>query len=295
MDIDDFLVYIASEKGLSQNTIEAYQNDISKFIAFLKSKSCTSFQDVKQDHFVDFLSDLNSKSYAPASIRRSLIACKVLFKFLRREGEIEENIASYLNTPKIWQLIPEILSIEEIESLFAVCDKETEEGSCDLAVLELLYACGLRVSEVCTLSIYDVDDDFVKVMGKGRKERIVPVGKKAIAAIDHYLIHFRDQKENDRHERLFVTRAKKPITRHYVWKMIKKYGKLAKITKNISPHTLRHSFATHLLDNGADIRIIQEVLGHSSIGTTDRYTHISKKKLKESFDHFHPRMEQNRE
>ncbi|HRD56356.1 MAG TPA: site-specific tyrosine recombinase XerD [Parachlamydiaceae bacterium] len=289
MNPDDFLIYIASEKGLSQNTVAAYKRDVGSLIAFLKKSHINTFQEVEEKHLVSFLSDLKSKSYADSSICRTLIACKVFFKFLKREGILQDNITECLQQPKIWQLIPDVLSEEEIESLFSVCDSSTLEGARDLAILELLYASGLRVSEVCSLTIYDVDDHFVKVMGKGRKERIVPIGKKALFAIDHYLTHFRGDVQDDKHAYLFTTKKDKPVNRVFIWSMIKRYGKQAGILKNISPHTLRHSFATHLLDHGADLRIIQECLGHANIGTTDRYTHVSRRKLQNSFEAFHPR------
>lgn len=289
MEIDDFLIYIASEKGLSQNTIEAYSRDIQSLIHFAKTCHVLSFEEITERTLIDFLSLLKSKNYATATICRTLIACKVFFKFLKREGVVKEDVTFHLNTPKLWQLIPEVLTQTELESLLNACDIQTPDGARDLAILELLYASGIRVSEACALSLYDVDDEFVKVMGKGRKERVVPLGKKALAAIDHYLIHFRDETHESRHEKLFVTSSGKPLDRIMIWKIVKKYAQKAGINKNISPHTLRHSFATHLLDNGADLRIIQECLGHASIGTTERYTHISRTKLHESFDAFHPR------
>lgn len=202
---------------------------------------------------------------------------------------IANNVTLYLESPKIWQLIPEVLSVEEMERLLAQPDPETNVGSRDRAILEMLYGSGLRVSEVCGLKIHDVDDKFVKVFGKGSKERVVPVGAKAIEAVDHYLARFRDQTDSSRQQALFVNQRGKPIDRIFVWKMIKRYANEAGIVKNISPHTLRHSFATHLLDNGADLRVIQEMLGHASISSTDRYTHISKSRLHEAFGKFHSR------
>lgn len=289
MSPDDFLIYIASEKGLSQNTIAAYKHDIESLILFFKKNQVASFQEVEEKHLISFLSNLKLKSYADSSICRILVACKVFFKFLKREGEIKDNITDCLEQPKMWQLIPEVLSEDEIETLFAGCITSNLDGARDLAILELLYASGLRVSEVCALTLYDVDDHFVKVMGKGRKERVVPIGKKAILAIDYYLTHFRGEVKDDKQAYLFVTKQQKPVSRVFIWTMIKRYGKKAGILKNISPHTLRHSFATHLLDHGADLRIIQDCLGHANIGTTDRYTHISKRRLQESFESFHPR------
>ncbi len=287
--LDDFSTYIGSEKGLTPNTIAAYQRDISSFFNYLKQANITTIQDVKEQHLVDFMSTLKTQDYASSSVARHLISIKVLCRFLKREGELKFNFAFYLETPKIWQLIPEVLTYEEIEKLLEAPDTETLQGCRDKAILEVIYACGLRVSEVCQLKIYDVDDVYVRVMGKGRKERVVPIGAEAIRAIDHYLHHYRSQTDSEKVQTLFVSNRGKPLDRISIWKMIKAYAKKIGITKNISPHTLRHSFATHLLDNGADLRVIQEMLGHASISSTDRYTHISKAHMQQSFEAFHPR------
>ncbi len=288
--IDEFLSFIASEKGLSHNTISAYQKDSQKFVDFLQSRGITSFNGVDRSVIVDFLASLNDRKYATSTICRALVTVKVLFRFLKRENIIENNIALYLETPKLWQLIPEVLSYEEVEGLFNQPDITEPIGSRDRAILELLYSSGLRVSEVATIGIYDVDDTFVRVFGKGRKERIVPVGKKAIEAIDHYLTHVRGNADSKEFKNLFVTKSGKAMDRITIWRMIKKYAKGAGISKNISPHTLRHSFATHLLDNGADLRVIQDMLGHASISSTDRYTHVSRSHLQQAFEQFHPRL-----
>lgn len=174
----------------------------------------------------------------------------------------------------------------EVTRLLEAPDPETFLGARDRAIIEMLYGSGLRVSELCSLSIYSIDETSVKVMGKGRKERIVPVGRKAVEAVDHFLVRFRDQFEG---EALFVTKRGKALDRVAVWRIIKHYAGQAGIQKPISPHTLRHSFATHLLDHGADLRVIQEMLGHSHIGTTDRYTHVSQSRLQEAFSKFHPK------
>lgn len=287
-DVLDFISYIASEKGLAHNSVEAYRRDISAFVLFLHSHNIMSFTAVTQDDLIRFLSHMKSTGYASASVSRALISLKVLFRFLKREQLIPTNIALYLETPRLWQLIPEVLSAEEIENLISQPSIDTFVGARDRAILELLYASGLRVSELCVLGIYDIDDTFVRVQGKGGKERIVPVGKKAIEAIDHYA-SFRDQYGSPDQQRMFLNRNGKPVDRITIWKMIKEYGRQAGIVKNISPHTLRHSFATHLLDNGADLRVIQEMLGHSFIGSTDRYTHVSKAHLQEAFHSCHPR------
>lgn len=287
--LDDFSSYIGSEKGLSPNTVEAYQRDISSFFSFLSKQHLLSIVEVNETHVIDFISLLKSDGYASSSIARNLIAIKVLCRFLKRENTIPFNFALYLETPKVWQLIPEVLSYEEIESLLDAPDEKSPIGSRDKAILEILYACGLRVSEICSLKIYDVDDEYVRVLGKGRKERVVPIARKAVEAIDHYLHSYRSLFDSEKEQALFVSQRGKPMDRISVWKIIKAYAKKAGITKNISPHTLRHSFATHLLDNGADLRVIQEMLGHSSISSTDRYTHISKSHLQKSFEAFHPR------
>lgn len=283
-DRDDFVLYLASEKGLALNSVEAYKRDTSAFVAYLHTKGVENFNGVEQGHIVDFLSFLRQQDYAPASISRALIAIKVLFHFLKRERTVQNDVALYLSSPKLWQLIPEVLTQEEIESLLSQPDPSTPLGARDRAILELLYSSGLRVSEVCTIGIYDVDDTFVKVMGKGSKERLVPIGKNAVEAIDHYL---RFRKEGKTH--LFLSKTGKPIDRALVWRQVKRYATAAGISKNISPHTLRHSFATHLLDNGADLRVIQDMLGHASIDSTDRYTHVSRTRLSDAFHKCHPR------
>lgn len=287
--IDDFLMYISSEKGLANNTVEAYRRDITAFLSHVSALGISDLKGIRQEHIVAFLSHQKSQNYASSSIGRALIAIKVFFRFLKRENVLQENIAYYLDTPKLWQLIPSVLTCQEVEALLAQPDVQTAAGARDKAILELLYACGLRVSEVCGVGIYDVDDAFVRVMGKGSKERMVPIGKKALEAIDYYLIHFRGQNDSGRQQSLFVSRTGKAVTRMFVWRMIKCYAKKAGIIKNISPHTLRHSFATHLLDNGADLRVIQELLGHASIGSTDRYTHVSRTRLQDAFNVCHPR------
>ncbi len=286
---DDFLIYLESERGLSKNTVEAYKRDIREFIVFLNKKGRLNFKSVEQDDIVGFLSELQQNSYASASICRGLIAIKVLFRFLKREGEVTSNIAAYLESPKLWQRIPEVLSIEEVENLLAQPDLSTPMGLRDRAILEVFYSSGLRVSELCGLNINHVDDSFIRVVGKGDKERLVPMGKQALSAVDQYLLQARDHMSPPEQPALFVTSRGKRVDRVAMWKMVKNYVAKAAITKPVSPHTLRHSFATHLLDNGADLRIIQEMLGHVNIATTDRYTHVSHTHLHEAFNRCHPR------
>lgn len=274
--LKDFVAYLASEKGVSKNTLEAYHRDVKSFLDSALPIEC-------------YLAKLKEKGFKSSTLSRALIAIKVYFKFLKREGVIPHHEALLLQGPKLWQLIPDILSEEEMIRLLAIIPLDTFIGSRDRASLELLYASGLRVSELCSLRIHDVDDTFVKVMGKGRKERLVPVGKVAVQSVDHWLTHFRDRFESEKNTYLFITEKGKPLGRIEVWRQVKKWAKLANLEKRISPHTFRHSFATHLLDHGADLRIIQEMLGHASISSTERYTHVSQTGVISAFQRCHPR------
>jgi integrase/recombinase XerD len=287
-EANDFLTYLSSEKGLAKNTLEAYQRDIGYFITFLKKNHKTNWTMVGQEDLIGFLSLKQDLKYASASICRALVAIKVFFRFLKREKLVATNFTLLLETPKIWQLIPDVLTQVEIEWMLEQPDPTHKKGARDRAILEVLYAGGLRVSELCQLRLQDVDDEYMKVRGKGGKERIVPIGAKAIEAIDHYL-NFRNDHSCEREEPLFLSKGKRFMDRVAIWKMVKHYAKKARIQKKISPHTFRHSFATHLLDNGADLRVIQELLGHADIGTTDRYTHISNQQVQAAFQVFHPR------
>ncbi len=287
--IEEFLSYLGSEKGLAQNTLISYRRDIAMFLAILQERGVTSLEHAREEDLIAFLSSMKTKTYAASSICRAIVAIKMLFRFLKREKAIEKEITMHLDSPRMWQLIPEVLTISEVEDLLRAPDTTTLIGARDKAILQVIYASGLRVSEVCGLNLQDVDDQIVRVKGKGGKERIVPIAKTAVDAIDHYLLHYRQYASDEKSVPLFVSEKGKRIDRVMVWKRIKYYAKLAGIQKRISPHTLRHSFATHLLENGADLRVIQEMLGHANISTTDRYTHISQRHLSEAFQAFHPR------
>jgi integrase/recombinase XerD len=276
-------MYISSERNLSQNTIFSYERDIRFFLNFLNK---SSVKKISQENFMEYLCFLKTNKKASSSIYRAFVAIKMFFRFLKKEGFINKDISLSFEFPKVWQLIPDVMTYQEVERLLGAPDQTLFIGARDKAILELLYASGIRVSELANLKIKDVSDNRVKVKGKGKKERIVPVGRKAIDAIDFYLLNFRDKTSS---EYLFISSRGKQLDRITIWKRIKEYGKNAEINKNISPHTLRHSFATHLLENGADIRLIQDMLGHEDISTTDRYTHISQAYLKKSFNDFHPR------
>lgn len=225
------------------------------------------------------------KTCAPSTVARTFVAIKMFYRFCMREDLLKRDITAMMSSPKLWQLIPEILNFDEVQALLDAPNTETKLGARDHAILETFYATGIRVSEICSLKINDVGDDAIRVIGKGSKERIVPIGKPALKAIDHYLTHHRG--EGDGY--LFLSRTAKPLDRVQIWRSIRSYALKAGITKPISPHSLRHSFATHLLEGGADLRIIQEMLGHASVATTDRYTHICDNHLQKSFSAFHPR------
>jgi len=279
--IQEFLSFIASERGLSPNTILAYGRDLKHFARSIGEKK------ICERGIIDHLSTLREQGYASSSIYRAVMALTMFFRFVKREGGIESDPTQLLTPPKISQLIPTVLSEEEVKLLIEMPDISKEYGLRDRAILETLYATGMRVSELCALQVYDVGETEIRVNGKGGRERIIPIGEQALYAIDQYLASCRnDQKKNPP---LFVTKKGRHIRREVVWKRLKRYAHSAGITRGISPHTLRHSFATHLLDNGADLRVIQELLGHSDIATTDRYTHISTKSLFKAFDTFHPR------
>lgn len=283
--VTDFLDHLRSERGLSPHTIEAYGRDVGAFHSFFNS---SDWKDVQSATILSFLDTLRSRSYSTATICRMLVALKVFFRFLKKEGAIAFDLDTSFDTPRLWQLVPEVLSIEEVDALLAAPQVNDFIGARDRAILELLYATGMRVSELCQLQITDLSDAFVKVRGKGKKERMIPVGRKAIEAVDHYLIYFRGKVEESRSP-LFVTKGFQPIDRIAVWQRVKFYAKKVGIGKEVSPHTLRHSFATHLLENGADLRLIQDMLGHEDIGTTDRYTHVTGARIKKLFQTFHPR------
>jgi integrase/recombinase XerD len=287
--LSDFLSYIASEKGLSKNTIEAYQRDLISFLDYLDHSDIKDLNMVSNEHMICFLEEGKKHHYATSTICRQLVSMKVFFRFMKKEGVIDKDPSLFLESPKMWQLIPEVLTVDEVTALLAAPDTTSFLGARDKALFEMIYASGLRVSEICAMNITDVSDDSVRVKGKGGKERIVPIAKKALTSVDTYLNTFRSLSKGGDEHALFITQQGKRIDRIAVWNRMKYYSKKAGIAKNISPHTLRHSFATHLLENGADLRVIQEMLGHASIATTDRYTHISQKHMSEAFNAFHPR------
>jgi integrase/recombinase XerD len=281
-EIADFLAYLGSEKGLSPHTLAAYGRDLKSYATYSQGKKA---EDVIADQIIEYFQSLKNKGIASSSLCRALVAVKVFFRFLKREKIIHNNPTVFLESPKMWQLIPEVLNVEEVSRFLEMPAIETAIGARDKAIFMVMYASGLRVSELCGLNLGDISDDQVRVRGKGNKERVIPIATAAVLAVDYYLTQFRLEGDGP----LFLSSKGKRMDRAAVWERVKFYGKKAGISKEISPHTLRHSFATHLLENGADLRVIQEMLGHSNIATTDRYTHVSRKHLHEAFEKFHPK------
>lgn len=246
------------------------------------------WSDIEATQILSFITYLREQKYAISTLCRTLVSLKVLLRFLKKEGVLQSDVSAHLEMPKMWQLIPEVLTIEEVDALLAAPKSDDWMGARDKAILELLYATGMRVSELCQLRLSDLDDTFVKVRGKGRKERIIPVGDQALQAVDFYLTQFRNGIEEE-DPFLFTSQSGKPVDRVLVWRQVRCYARKAGISKRVSPHILRHSFGTHLLERGADLRLIQDMLGHEDIGTTDRYTHVVGERLKTAFQKFHPR------
>jgi len=289
--IDDFMNYLSVERGLAKNTLESYKRDLKKYTKYLKRKNITDPNNVTRLEVNNFMLFQKDKGLSMSSISRSLAAVKVFHKFLAREGFAKEDKTSLIDSPKLWKKIPEVLSRDEVELIIkAVYPRDTLTMR-DKAILELMYASGMRVSEVVGIKLNDLNLDigFVRCIGKGSKERIIPVGKSAILAITRYLEKSRGKLSKQPNSFVFLNRSGNRISRQSVWKIIKKYAKMAKIRKEIKPHTLRHSFATHLLERGADLRSVQEMLGHSNISTTQIYTHVNRDRLKEIHEKFHPR------
>lgn len=291
--VEEFLNYLVVERGLSDNTISAYRSDLYKYTDFLESnKKRLHLNDVTRNDVRDYMIYQKDKALSSNSISRRLVAIKVLHRFLLRERYVKEDITSVLDSPKLWKHLPETLSLGEIEDMIKKPNTRDRIGLRDKAALELMYAAGLRVSELVNLEIDNVNLEagFLRCVGKGSKERIVPIGGQAQSAIRRYIDRSRvSMKRPQSPNALFLSRLGKKISRQSFWKMIKKYAKSAGINKDITPHTLRHSFATHLLERGADLRVVQEMLGHADISTTQIYTHIDKERLKSIHHKFHPR------
>ncbi|MBQ8673232.1 MAG: site-specific tyrosine recombinase XerD [Bacteroides sp.] len=283
--------YLSLEKGLSANTQEAYMTDLSKLLHFLRSEHIGT-REVTHEDLQLFIAGLHDIGIHPRSQARILSGIKSFFNFLLLEDYITKDPAELIESPKIGMKLPEVLTVEEIDLIIATVDMEKSEGQRNRAILETLYSCGLRVSELCELKLSDLyfSEGFIKVEGKGGKQRLVPISRRAIKEIEYWLMdrcHWRVKPDYEDH--VFLARWGKAISRIMIFRLIKELAEKAGITKNISPHTFRHSFATHLLEGGANLRAIQCMLGHESITTTEIYTHIDRHMLRSEIIEHHPR------
>jgi integrase/recombinase XerD len=286
----EFFQHLTIEKGLAPNSIASYRLDLQRFRRFLDGRGGDLLH-VERPDLLAFLKELYTAGYKPSTVARSVASLRGLFRFLTADGHIVENPAELLEAPRRWHTLPKYLSPAEVDRLLSGPDPATPEGLRDRAMLELLYATGLRVTELVNVKVTDVNLDigYLICIGKGNKERIVPVGDQARDWIRRYLREARNLLLRQPEPYLFVNRFGGRMTRQGFWKNIKRHGRNAGIMKNITPHLLRHSFATHLLENGADLRSLQLMLGHADIATTQIYTFVTQSRLKEIYKKFHPR------
>ena len=290
--LDQFLNYLVVERGLSPNTLESYSRDLIKYLEYLSRKCIKDINETSDLTVISFFTSLKKDGLSNRSIARNLSSIKMFYKFLAEDHHIKSNPTLNIETPKRESKLPQVLSMEEVDSLLKIPDRNTPLGLRDAALLELLYATGLRVSEIISLPLNNINLEagYLIAYGKGSKERLVPIGEVAQNLIKEYLEKARPallKKKQSNY--LFITRRTKPMTRQGFWKLIKKYASASGIKKNITPHTLRHSFASHLLERGADLRSVQIMLGHSDISSTQIYTHVTTERLKKIHNQYHPR------
>lgn len=287
----DFLNYLFIEKKLSDNTIISYENDLSKYITYLENGNITKVNDITRDVILSFIHLLSDSNYSTSTIARYISSIRAFHKYLQKEKLTQNNPSDHVEMPKIRKKLPNTLNIEDVDKLLEFKCKTAYDYR-NKAMLELLYATGMRVSELLNLELGDVNLNMANVIvfGKGNKERIIPFGDLSLSALEDYIKIYRDSLlKGHATNKLFLSSYGKGMTRQGFYKLLKKLALSNGINKEFSPHTIRHSFATHLLENGADLRIVQELLGHSDIKTTQIYTHLSTKKLKQTYDVYHPR------
>jgi integrase/recombinase XerD len=297
-EIRSFLNHLAIEKGYSENTINAYRNDLNQLADFVEETAVgkgdtPDWPSVDRNLLISYILDLKERNYAPATVARKVAAVKSFFDFLVAEGIIKSDPTENLSSPKVGKSLPKPLSVAEVELLLAAPAKlSTPEAKRDVAMIELLYACGMRVSELISLNVGDVNLEagFVRCMGKGSKERIIPIHQEASRFVKEYIVEARTQLLRDKDEQaLFLNRRGERLTRQGLWLILKNYAKAAGIKKPVTPHTLRHSFATHILNGGADLRAVQELLGHANISSTQIYTHLTSEHVRQAYEKAHPR------
>lgn len=292
--IKGFENYLRLERSLSKNSVEAYKRDIKKFGDYIdENHPASDIRSLGYDDLAGFVHHIAISGYEPVSQARMVSGLKTFYKYLILEDLVKENPADLLEGPKLARKLPDTLTKEEVKSILENIDLSKPEGTRNRAILETLYSCGLRVSELVTLQISNIypKEEIIRVIGKGDKERLVPIGSQALKYIDQYINHIRVHLniENQYSDMLFLNRRAKPLSRVMVFNIVKSATLKAGIQKNISPHTFRHSFASHLVENGADLRAVQEMLGHESITTTEIYTHLERSFLRENVLKYHPR------
>lgn len=290
--IEEYLKFIQIEKGLSENTIGAYRRDLKKYQLYMQEQKIAHIDFIDRQTIQECLGSLIDQGASAKSIARFISTIRSFHQFALREKYAAKDPTVLIETPKYEKKLPDVLDVEEVIQLLETPDLTKNNGYRDRTILELLYATGMRVTELIQIEIDDVNliMGFVKVFGKGNKERIIPLGDTVIEYLDTYINNVRSQLLKKMVTNvLFLNLHGRPLTRQGIWKLIKQYGLRANINKSLTPHTLRHSFATHLLENGADLRAVQEMLGHSDISTTQLYTHVSKTQIRQMYNQFHPR------
>ncbi len=289
--LDAFITYMSEEKGRSASTLESYRRDLAQFIAFAEGRGVTAVDEVRKSHIAAYLNEMKRSGKASSTVIRASVSIRSFFHYLIRQSLVVQDPSMDLDTPKPEKKLPVVLTVAEVERLLGAPDLSGAQGVRDKAMLEALYATGIRVSELISLNLGDIDLElkFLRC-GAAGKERIVPIGRMTAEAVAAYLGPMRDQLvKRSGEEALFLNQLGTRLTRQGFWKIIKKYASAAGIETDITPHTLRHSFAAHLLENGADLRSVQEMLGHSDISTTQIYTHVMKRNMKEVYELHHPR------
>jgi len=291
--LHDYITMLRVERNLALNTIDAYNRDLKNYVHYLELKGLKSVMGIKQKHIRGFIRELADIHLSASSISRVFSSIRSYHSFLNAEHWMENNPSQLLEAPKLPRKLPEVLTVQEVDDILDAIDESSALAMRDLALLEILYSAGLRVSEACNLNLTGLllDSEMIRVFGKGSKERLVPIGKSAMQRLDDYLHFDRPELARKRETKgiVFLSQNGRPLTRMTVYNILKKWSLAAGITKKISPHTFRHSFATHLLEGGADLRAVQEMLGHADISSTQIYTHLDKEYLKEVHRTFHPR------
>ncbi|MNI24212.1 Tyrosine recombinase XerD [compost metagenome] len=292
-DLHDFADYLAVEKGLAINTLESYERDLAQYLHFLEQQGIVRLRDTSKHHIVGYLNQLKQRGRASATITRTMVSIRAFYQYLLKEHKVDMDPSHQMETPRHEKKLPKVLTIEEVELLLETPQTNTTSGARDKAMLELLYATGMRVSELISLNVTDVNLQmgFIHCVGKAAKERMIPIGAVAGKCMDIYLTTMRPKmlKSPDKEDALFLSHLGSRMTRQGFWKIMKRYSRELNIAEDITPHTLRHSFAAHLLENGADLRSIQEMLGHADVSTTQIYALVTKPKMKEVYNRTHPR------